>query len=436
MKKLIYLSLAALMVLAVSCGKDNKPGNTGEPELIVPDVMSDLVIGEQTFPIRTFNARHALAVAGLKDLYDGILFGEEIASVPKGYYNPACVPLGDGSLQDLYDQMVLKSINALFIITDKELNAGDYTFYDELPVGILPESALDVIRPAIVHFSEDGDEYDYVEAAFKPRENLFSPAVPIVGKQWVEVSVGDASAAFLDINHFFEGKVYAFLLSYGLTAYPPAAPTYEVPHKFQPKEGDNFLEFRAGESDTEFAYINSQGVKFGFKAVCSLGKDVLVQRVRTDPSGNESTIAFIFVPVPYPVVQWPYEYDLMVSVDGKDYPLSCSLSTNHDEQFLALGKNVPFLFLDAVGNPEDFEGKDVHGKIVGVNRGGITFIEKQLNAKNAGAVALICVNNQEGLFRAEIDKGSIPFGIADLNIKSVLQNASAISLVPFHTLEE
>ena len=225
MKKLIYLSLAALMVLAVSCGKDNKPGNTGEPELIVPDVMSDLVIGEQTFPIRTFNARHALAVAGLKDLYDGILFGEEIASVPKGYYNPACVPLGDGSLQDLYDQMVLKSINALFIITDKELNAGDYTFYDELSVGILPESALDVIRPAIVHFSEEGYEYDYVEAAFKPRENLFSPAIPIVGKQWVEVSVGDASAAFLDINHFFEGKVYGFLIAYGLTAYPPAAPT-------------------------------------------------------------------------------------------------------------------------------------------------------------------------------------------------------------------
>jgi hypothetical protein len=73
---------------------------------------------------------------------------------------------------------------------------------------------------------------------------------------------------------------------------------------------------------------------------------------------------------------------------------------------------------------------------VGVNRGGNTFIEKQLNAKNAGAVAVICVNNQEGLLRAETDKGSIPFGIADLNIKSVLQNASAISLVPFHTLEE
>ena len=52
MKRLISLSLAALMVLAVSCGKDNKPGNTGEPELIVPDVMSDLVIGEQTFPIK------------------------------------------------------------------------------------------------------------------------------------------------------------------------------------------------------------------------------------------------------------------------------------------------------------------------------------------------------------------------------------------------
>ena len=33
MKKLLCLSMAALMVLAVSCGKDNKPGNTVEPEL-------------------------------------------------------------------------------------------------------------------------------------------------------------------------------------------------------------------------------------------------------------------------------------------------------------------------------------------------------------------------------------------------------------------
>lgn len=41
------------------------------------------------------------------------------------------------------------------------------------------------------------------------------------------------------------------------------------------------------------------------------------------------------------------------------------------------------------GNPEDFEGKDLTGKVALISRGEITFVEKQINAQAAGASAVI-----------------------------------------------
>lgn len=45
------------------------------------------------------------------------------------------------------------------------------------------------------------------------------------------------------------------------------------------------------------------------------------------------------------------------------------------------------------GNPEDFEGKDLTGKVALISRGEITFVEKQINAQAAGASAVIVYNN-------------------------------------------
>lgn len=46
-----------------------------------------------------------------------------------------------------------------------------------------------------------------------------------------------------------------------------------------------------------------------------------------------------------------------------------------------------------LGYPEDFEGVDVNGKIVALDRGQITFAQKSDNAKAAGAVGIILINN-------------------------------------------
>ncbi|XEC95874.1 S8 family serine peptidase [Paenibacillus tarimensis] len=51
-----------------------------------------------------------------------------------------------------------------------------------------------------------------------------------------------------------------------------------------------------------------------------------------------------------------------------------------------------------LGTASDFQGKDLTGKAALISRGSITFAEKSLNAKAAGAVAAIIYNNESGNF--------------------------------------
>ncbi|MFD3155927.1 S8 family serine peptidase [Haloimpatiens sp. FM7330] len=48
------------------------------------------------------------------------------------------------------------------------------------------------------------------------------------------------------------------------------------------------------------------------------------------------------------------------------------------------------------GKPEDFQGKDLTNKIALIERGGLTFVDKKLNAQAAGAVGAIVYNNAGG----------------------------------------
>ncbi len=51
-----------------------------------------------------------------------------------------------------------------------------------------------------------------------------------------------------------------------------------------------------------------------------------------------------------------------------------------------------------LGAPEDFQGKDFHGKVALIERGARTFKEKSENARAAGAVAAVIYNNAPGNF--------------------------------------
>ena len=54
------------------------------------------------------------------------------------------------------------------------------------------------------------------------------------------------------------------------------------------------------------------------------------------------------------------------------------------------------------GNPEDYEGIDVKGKVVFVQRGGISFYVKGENAVEAGAIATVVYNNAAGTLNMDL----------------------------------
>lgn len=66
-------------------------------------------------------------------------------------------------------------------------------------------------------------------------------------------------------------------------------------------------------------------------------------------------------------------------------------------------------FVDCgLGKKEDFEGKDLTGKVALMKRGGITFNEKVLNAQAAKAEGAIVYNNVEGQLYMSVKGNSIP----------------------------
>ena len=70
-----------------------------------------------------------------------------------------------------------------------------------------------------------------------------------------------------------------------------------------------------------------------------------------------------------------------------------TLAGEHDYVILPTG---------VAGNAADFEGIDVSGKIVFVQRGGISFYQKGENAVNAGAIATIVYNNAAGTINMDL----------------------------------
>lgn len=76
----------------------------------------------------------------------------------------------------------------------------------------------------------------------------------------------------------------------------------------------------------------------------------------------------------------------------KNAPLT-TLAGDRDYVILAPGTS---------GNAEDYEGIDVTGKVVFVQRGGISFVEKGENAVNAGAIAAVIYNNAAGTINMDL----------------------------------
>ncbi|MBS4192089.1 S8 family serine peptidase [Bacillus sp. FJAT-49705] len=96
--------------------------------------------------------------------------------------------------------------------------------------------------------------------------------------------------------------------------------------------------------------------------------------------------------------QLPYNvYNAAIATTGGiSYPSSKVMGYASDADILALnGKELEFVNV-GLGTPNEFAGKDLTGKIALMKRGDIAFVDKAINAKNAGAVGAIIFNHSAG----------------------------------------
>lgn len=91
------------------------------------------------------------------------------------------------------------------------------------------------------------------------------------------------------------------------------------------------------------------------------------------------------------------EFIPYIVIDGSIYDVSDTGYGMDNAQMIGeLLKTSSWVYLAKPGEPEDYTGIDVKGKVVLVDRGKITFTDKILNASDAGAAGIIVVNNQPG----------------------------------------
>lgn len=116
-------------------------------------------------------------------------------------------------------------------------------------------------------------------------------------------------------------------------------------------------------------------------------------------------------------------------IEGLDDEIAFTDSGN-DKLISYFGDGVYDYVYCGLGMPEDFEGKDVEGKIVLLDRGAMTFTEKEENAVAAGAAAMIVCDNVEGdaSFQMILDNNSIPAVFISLNDGNKMKDAESKKL--------
>ena len=86
-----------------------------------------------------------------------------------------------------------------------------------------------------------------------------------------------------------------------------------------------------------------------------------------------------------------------------DYPIAYNLSSNgRDQELTTLTESYGLVVIPGLGEPADYEGLDLSGKVALVQRGTISFADKHMNAEAAGAVAVLVYNNGNDNFGMDL----------------------------------
>ena len=293
--------------------------------------------------------------------------------------------------------------------TDLWLMAIPQTLSTGFEVSILAEDAEGNEFRVDQRSSEELEIQRSKVSAFPPLELKGEPEIPDVEKQWIFwvdennnlAEEGDEGAIMMvyDFGVTFEKKILYFgeddkTVRFNMNSLP-----YQISLT---KEGDVMVSWNDPEREYYF-YI--------FRDVTETSATRYLYVSQLDPNSADYTgesawghddYGYCYLPVP---VKTPDSYipvpeckQPVLSIDGVNYMMNGRENNgfDHPSHFLndIMGGSsctLPFVRMNNYGTKEDYEGVDVTGKIVIVDRGTIQFWEKLQYASEAGASAVLCV---------------------------------------------
>lgn len=96
---------------------------------------------------------------------------------------------------------------------------------------------------------------------------------------------------------------------------------------------------------------------------------------------------------------------------------------------LFAGQEIPTVWIEGVGRPEEYNGIDVEGKLAVVKRGEISFVEKAKNAADAGAVGMIVIDQGDGASRMALEGAPIPAVMIEADAGDPFADGGAVRVV-------
>jgi minor extracellular serine protease Vpr len=339
-----------------------------------------------------------LAVPGVKAVYPDVTY--TVTSVGKG----------ELLSKDEYSPNMLAS--APFIGANKAWDAG---FTGKGVTVAVIDTGADYTHPDLAHAFGDYKGYDFVDNDNDPQET------PRTSNPDDETAHGTHVSGTVAANGQIKGVApEAKLLAYRVLGPGGSGTTENVIAGIEQavKDGADVMNLSLGNSLNDPDYATSIALDWamaeGVVAVTSNGNSGPNNWTVGSPGTSRDAISVGATQLPY------NEYKSTISTsEGVSYPSAKVMGFPTDAELLNLNEGEYEFVHVGLGAPEDFEGKDIEGKIALISRGGFPFVDKATNAKKAGAIGAIIYNNIAG------EHADVP-GMAVPTIKTTLEDGQKL----------
>ncbi|MBQ7873691.1 MAG: S8 family serine peptidase, partial [Oscillospiraceae bacterium] len=133
------------------------------------------------------------------------------------------------------------------------------------------------------------------------------------------------------------------------------------------------------------------------------------------------------------VENWMIQRNYIAAGDYK-MPYSDTTAAYNLPSITSLTESYGVVYVPGTGEAADFEGLDVTGKVVLVQRGVISFLDKCTNAEAAGAVACIVFNNADGEFGMDLTGNTLSIPCISITMADGDYLVSALAEDPEFTI--